>query len=65
MKPQSQKYNSWDKLVIKTVAIEAKAYLKLFYYSRNMDNSCLKDNSPSYIILLQPQKNCDEFLDKT
>ena len=51
MEPRSQEYNSWDKLVEKTVAAKAKANLQPSYYSRDMDNHCPKGNRPSHTIL--------------
>ena len=51
MEPRSQEYDSWNELVKKTIAIEAKANLQLSYYSCNMDNRCPKGNCPSHTIL--------------
>ena len=68
MEPRSQEYDSWDKLVKKTVAVEAKASLQPSYYSRNMDNCCPKGNYSSHTTLSKPQsawEPCDEFSDKT
>ena len=59
MEPRSQEYNSWNELVKKTVAAEAKAHLQLFYYSRDIDNRCPKCNRPSHTNLSKYQSSCD------
>ena len=61
----SREYNSWDKLVKKTVAVEAKANLQLSYYSRDIDKHCSRGNHPSHTILSKPQGNYDESSNKT
>ena len=55
MEPLSQEYNSWDKLVEKTVTAEAKANLQPSYYRRDMDNCWPKSNHPSHTILSKHQ----------
>ena len=63
MEPRSQEYDSWDELVKKIVAAEAKANLQPSYYSRDMDNCCLKGNRPSYTNLSKHQPSCDDHLE--
>ena len=57
MEPCSREYDSWDKLVKKTVAAEDKAILQPFYYSQNMDNCCPKGNRPSHTNLSKYQSS--------
>lgn len=64
IEPRSQEYNSWNKLVKKTVIAEPKAYLQPFYYSCEIDNCCSKGNRSSYTILTKSQENYDEFFNK-
>ena len=65
MEPRSQEYNNWDKLVEKTVAVKAKTNLQPSYYSRDMNNHCLKGNCPSHMILSKSQLNHDNDPKKT
>ena len=64
MEPRSQEYDSWDELVKKTVAAEAKANLKPSYYSQDMDNCCPKRNRPSHTILSKYQSSRDNHPEK-
>ena len=64
MEPCSQEYDSWDELVKNTVAAEAKANLQPSYYSRDMDNHCLKSNRPSHTILSKYQSSRDDHPEK-
>ena len=64
MEPRSQKYDSWDDLVKKTVVVEAKANLQPFYYSRDIDNCCPKGNRPCHTILSKHQFSCDNHPEK-
>lgn len=67
MEPRSEEYDSWDDLVEKTIAAEAKASLQPFYYSCNIDNRCPKGNRPSHMTLLKPklgQKSYGKSLEK-
>ena len=64
MEPRSQEYDSWDELVEKTVAAEAKANLQPSYYSRDIDNRCPKGNRPSHTILSKHQSSCDDHSEK-
>ena len=48
MEPRSQEYDSWDKLVKKTVVAKVKANLQPSYYSRDIDNCCPKGSRPSH-----------------
>ena len=65
IEPRSQEYNSWDKLVNKIIDAEAKTNPQLSYYSRDIDNYCLISNCFSHTILSKPQRNCNEFSNKT
>ena len=68
MKPRSQEYDSWDKLVEKTVTAKDKASLQPSYYSCNMDNHCLKGNRPGHTTLSKRQSGREprnESSDKT
>ena len=60
MELRSQEYDSWDKLVKKTVAADAKANLQPSYYSRDMDNRCPKGNCLSYTNLSKHQSSYDD-----
>ena len=64
MEPRSQEYDSWDELVEKTVAAEAKANLQPSYYSRDMDNRCSKNNRPSHTNLSKHQPSRDNHPEK-
>ena len=64
IEPRSQEYNSWNELVKKTIAAEAKANLQPFYYSRDMDNCCPKGNRPSHTILSKYQSSHNDHLEK-
>ena len=64
MEPRSQEYNSWDKLVKKTITAKAKANLQPSYYSCDMDNRCPKSNHPSHTISSKSQSNRDDHLKK-
>ena len=65
MEPRSQKYDSWDELVEKTVVAKAKANLQPSYYSRDTGNHYPKGNRSSHTILSKSQSNHDDHLEKT
>ena len=60
IEPRSQKSDSWDELVEKTVAVEAKANLQPSYYNRNMDNCYPKGNRLSHTNLSKHQSSRDD-----
>ena len=64
MELRSQEYNSWDELIKKNVAAEAKAKLQPSYYSRDIDNRCLKGNRPSHMNLSKHQSSRDDHPEK-
>ena len=61
----SQEYNSWNKLVKKTVAVEDKAILQPSYYNRDMDNRGYKGNCLNHTILSKFSANYDNYPKKT
>ena len=64
MEPCSKEYDSWNKLVGKTVAAKAKANLQPSYYSQKMDNCYPKGSHLSHTTLLKHQSSCDNHPEK-
>ena len=64
MEPRSEEYDNWDELVRKTIAVTVKANLQPSYYSRDMDDCCLKGNCPSYTILSKHQSSYNNHPEK-